>query len=107
MANGKNIYSYGREKLWQAVDCLVSGTGSIQERLESAALYLIRLEPNNDEMPKELHLELEAILLDLTKMAAKGDEGKISATLRFMSDEEGSKLAGRIFSLYVHLHGGI
>lgn len=43
---------YGREKLWQAVDVLATGNGDIQERLENAAIFLIRLKAG-DDLPEE------------------------------------------------------
>jgi hypothetical protein len=105
--SGETRYSYGREKLWQAVDCLATSSGTIQQRLESAAMFLIRLNPGDQSLPSELHGEFESIYHDLTKTTAQGSEGRIQATLQLMSDEEGSKLASRIFSLYTKLRGGL
>ena len=107
MVSSENTYTYGRQKLWQAVDALATGTGTIQERLESAAMGLHGLRSFEDQLPVELHRELEATSQDLTKVPAQGNEGRIRATLRTMSDEEGAKLAQRIFSLYIELRGGI
>jgi hypothetical protein len=99
-------FHYTREKLYQATDCLVRGTRSIQERLESAAIYLIRLEAIKD-FPPDLQGEFEEIMHELTKVSAKGDEGTLQATLRETGDMDASKLAERIFSLYLSLRGGI
>jgi hypothetical protein len=38
-------YDYAREKLWQAIETLV-GDGSVQDRLKSAAEFLLRLMPD-------------------------------------------------------------
>jgi hypothetical protein len=65
------------------------------------------LRPSNEALPVELHGKLEAIIHDLTKTQAQENEGTIRATLRTISDEEHSKLARRIFSLYIELGGGI
>ena len=97
---------YGREKLWQAVNALATGSGSIQERLENAAIFLIRLQAGED-LPEEHRATFEAILHELTKEQATGDEGNIRATLANTSSERGRALAGRILSLYTELHGGI
>jgi hypothetical protein len=107
MVGSENAYTYGRQKLWQALDSLVTGTGSIQERLEGAAMSLTVLRATKEWLPIELGPKLEAILHELSKTPAQGSEGSIKATLRMMSDEEGSKLAQRIFSLYIELRGGI
>jgi hypothetical protein len=106
MKSFEPAYSFGREKFYQAVDSLVTGTGSIQDRLESAAMVLTPLNPN-EFLPKEMHDEFGEIHHLLTKTPAQGDEGKIRATLQLTSDEEASKLAGLIFSAYVNLRGGI
>lgn len=99
-------YGYTREKLFQAVDVLV-GDGTVQERLASAATYLIRLhEPEND-FPPELQEEFKAIKHALTKEQAIGNEGNIQATVDKLSNEEGRKLASRILELYIGLRGGL
>ncbi|MBB5063936.1 hypothetical protein [Granulicella mallensis] len=107
MANIENTYNYGRQKLWQAVHSLATGTGNIQERLESAMMGLNGLQSNQEWLPVEVRHKLEAIIQELTRTPAQGSEGRIKATLRMMSNEEGSELAGRIFSLYIELRGGI
>ena len=107
MVGSENTYTYGRQKLWQPVDSLATGTGTIQERLESAAMGLSGPRLFENQLPVELHRKLEAIVEDLTRTPAQGDEGSIKATTRTMSDEEGAKLARRIFSLYIELRGGI
>ena len=40
-------YHYAEEKLYQAVHCLVTGVGMLNQRLAGAADYLIRLDPNH------------------------------------------------------------
>jgi hypothetical protein len=97
--------SYAREKFWQAVDVLATSDRSIQQRLAYAAQYLIRLKP--DDLPEEHRGELNAVLRDLTKETAAGEEGTIEATTRQMTSEEGTKVASRILSVYTELHGGI
>lgn len=99
-------YDYAREKFWQAVDTLV-GSGNIQERLANAAMILIRLQPADKDLPEELREEFGQLYHELTKETATGNEGNIVATTRKLTDEQGSKLAKRIFSIYPKLHGGI
>ena len=99
-------YDYAREKFWQAVDTLV-GSGTIQERLARAGEYLSRLHHPDQDLSEELREEFKAVYHELTKETATGNEGNIVATTRKLSPEEGTKLARRIFSLYVRLRGGI
>jgi hypothetical protein len=96
---------YAREKFWQAVDVLATSDRSIQERLAWAAQYLMRLKP--DDLPEEYRGELSAVMGDLTKEDAVGTEGRIEATTRQLTSEQGTKVASRILSLYTGLHGGI
>lgn len=99
------VSGYAREKFWQAVDVLATSDRSIQERLAWAAQYLIRL--NSDDLPEEYRRELSALLQDLTKEEAPGSEGRIEATTRRLTSEQGAKIASRILSVYTGLHGGI
>jgi hypothetical protein len=68
---------------------------------------LTGLQATEEWLPIELRHKLEAIIQELTRTPAQGCEGRIKATLRMMSDEEGAKIAQRIFSLYIELRGGI
>jgi hypothetical protein len=97
---------YAREKLWQAIHVLVTSESSLQERLASAAIYLIRLQAK-DDFPEEYQAAFEFIVDSLTHEPAVGDEGKIQATTRKMTDIEARQVAERILSLYTQLKGGI
>jgi len=97
---------YAREKLYQAVHTLATSPESIQERLGWAAQFLVRLQEPGD-LPEEYREEFGAVCEQLTKEQPSGDEGNIVATARKLTDEQGRKLAERIFSIYVGLRGGI
>lgn len=99
------FYHYPREKFWQAVHVLATSDRSIQERLAGAALYLIRLSP--EDMPEEQREEFKAVIQELTKEQPLGDEGSIEATAHKMTTEQGRTIADRILSIYTTLHGGI
>jgi hypothetical protein len=107
MANFESTYRHGRQKLYQAVDSLATGTGTIQKRLESAAMGLIGLQSPPEWLPMEVRDKLEAIIQELTRTPAQGNEGTLKATLQMMSDEECSKIAQRILSLFIELSGGV
>ncbi len=96
---------YVREKLWQAVDTLV-GSGSIRQRLEDAAIYLIRLKPA--EIPARERDRFVEVMDTLTgHPAEQPGEGSIRASVRKLPDEEASALSRKILSIYVSLRGGI
>jgi hypothetical protein len=97
----------GREKLYLAVSSLAAGTGCIRERLESAVEGFNRAAVTSRMASGRSATQLEAIFQELTRTPAQGSESGIKATLRMMTDEECSKLAQRIFSLYIELRGGI
>ena len=106
MPETENQYRYGREKLYQALNTLATGTGSIQERLESVAIGWTGLPASfPDLLPADLMPELRALIEQLTKI--QGPEGAIRATTQAMSDREGAEIAERILSLYINLRGGI
>ena len=44
---------------------------------------------------------------DLTRESAAGNEGRIQATTRRMSDQEAVRIAGEILDLYTEIKGGI
>ena len=97
-----------KEKLWVAIQVLVTGGGRIQERLESAAIGLVGIYlPSESDLPKKYQEALKSIIQDLTKEPAKGDEGSIKATTCKMNDQEAKQVAERILSLYGRLEGGI
>jgi predicted amidohydrolase YtcJ len=94
-------HHYTREKFWQAIHMLATGSGSIQERLAFAADPLTRLhEP--DDLPEEYRQEFDAVCRELRK-----DGGDIVETTRKLTDEECRRVAERIVSLYTGLRGGI
>jgi hypothetical protein len=101
MEQATTSHHYAREKFHQAVHALATSPRSIQERLASAGEYLLRLN-ESDDLPLEHRREFNAVCQEL----AKGD-GDIISTTRKLADEECSKLADRILSVYTELRGGI
>lgn len=96
---------YAKEKLWQAVHDLATSDLSIQDRLASAAMYLIRLGPS--DFPERLREEFDAVWRDITRQEPVADEGTIAATTRRLTSEQGARIAERILHIYAELHGGI
>jgi hypothetical protein len=106
MANSENTYGHAREKLYQAVNSLATGTGTIQDRPESATMVLNPLQSPQNGFRWNCAISWK-VIQELTRTPAQGTEGRFKATLRIMSDEEGAKIAQRILSLYIELRGGI
>ena len=95
---------YTQEKLWQAVNALI-GPGHIQERLNSAATYLIRLDTRREDnlaFPSDpvAQTRFDRFIGRLTSSRPTGGEGTIEATTRTLSDDEGRRLAEDIFGLF-------
>ena len=79
---------YALEKLGEAVYDLTTGTGSVQERLCEAAVYLNRIRP--EDIPDA---ELRRVLVNI-KDNLTFDE------LQKMPNEDASAMAARILDLY-------
>ena len=94
---------YAREKLYQAIDCLV-GAGSIQERLIWAANCLISL--TSDDFPEEERQTFEDLWSELTRYP-NDHAGAITDSVNRLHEEEATKVARGIFSLYITIRGGI
>ena len=90
---------YTDEKLMEAVRILATGSGRIQERLLDAAHVLILLRA--DDFPEgDLRRKFNGVMDDLTFEQPEGEEGRISATLSAIDDEDARAIAKRIVSLY-------
>jgi hypothetical protein len=94
---------YVLEKLTQAIYALATGAGGVHERLSNAALYFWPAHP--EDIPYEdLRRTFSGIRDDLHFEPAKGDEGRMAATLRITSDEDAAAIAQRIVGLYLELN---
>ena len=74
------------------------GPGHIQERLNSAAVLLVLLDPRM-AFPSDPDAQtlFDRSIKRLTSSQPTGDEGTIEATTRTLSDDEGGRLAEDIF----------
>ena len=102
MLNDRELYVL--EKLEQAMDCLETHPGRIQERLEEAYNFLVLAQPNELSDPK-LRDMLAEIKNDLTSDTPVGSEGRLRATLGNMDDEAARTIAERIRRLREELKG--
>jgi hypothetical protein len=88
---------YALEKLVEAVHCLATGPGRVQERLAEAMTFLIRVRP--EDVPDELRRQLIGIKDDLTFDQPSGSESRLEATLGRLSNEDASAIAARVLDL--------
>jgi hypothetical protein len=90
-----------QEKLWQAVQTALVGAGNIQERLRSAAMYLIRVQATESAFPARADLQrrLEAILRELTGSPATGRGGTLESSIAALKDDDAKRVAVEILSL--------
>jgi hypothetical protein len=86
------------EKLDEAVQALVTGAGRVQERLEDSYRSLVAVQPK-EIADDELRRMLVGIKDDLTFDEPVGDERRLRATLRRLTDEDASDIAARVLSL--------
>jgi hypothetical protein len=83
----------------QAVDALATGSGRVQERLADAAIFLIRVRPE-DISDEVLRRTFKGVMDDLSYAQARSDEGRILATLKITNDKNAKAIARRIVHLY-------
>jgi hypothetical protein len=96
---GRKDYSYGWEKLSQAVATIATSQGSLQERLQSAYMpALSAVRPVN--VPDEQLETLAEIKERLTSTPAKGSEGGLAASAAALSDQDAVELISKIVYLY-------
>ena len=98
-------YHYAEEKLYQAMHCLVTGIGMLNQRLAGAADYLTRLDQKHfPDLPTSR--KWQDIVEDLTVYdPGLGDEGKIDATTKRLSEYDMDRIANRILELYENIKG--
>jgi hypothetical protein len=79
---------------------LISPSGRVQERLGDAAIFLIRVRPE-DISDENLRRIFIGVMDDLSYAQSQGgDEGNIRATKRLTDDEDARSIARRILELY-------
>ena len=90
------------EKLLRAVDALVTGVGTIQQRLAEGGFYYCLLVP--EDLPEDMREEYSELREDLTRI--HGPDGSLKATVPSLSDEESHRCASRIVRMYGEIRYG-
>jgi hypothetical protein len=96
MPEDREYYALG--KLDEAAQALVTGAGRVQERLEESYRSLVAVQPK-EIADDELRRMLVGIKDDLTFDEPTGDEGRLRATLRRLTDEDANAIAARVLAL--------
>lgn len=94
----KQNYSYGWEKLYNAVRILI-GSGDLKQRLLGAFIEAHTL-ANGEHLPDKLQKEFDDLYKKMTSAHAVGDEGAIQATINSLGPMELQQSAEKILSLY-------
>ena len=90
--------NYTQEKLWQAVHALI-GAGTIQQRLNAAAQYLIRLRPDRSGAPA--FPAMPALESRLNEVLRRLTEHGIDATVNGLAEQDAAAIAEEVLSLFV------
>ncbi len=90
------------DRFESAVESLATGPGDVRSRLEDA--YLTIFVFNENELPEEVRKDFLWVADSLTKKepSHKRDDA-LHATLRHMNNSTGSKIAQKIFDIYMFL----
>ena len=89
---------FGWAKFFSAVNTLV-GPGTIQERLADAWLFqMVHIRP--ECLHEEVQEKFAALDARMTSKPADGDEGRIRASTRDLSDDEGREIAQGVVSIF-------
>ena len=89
---------YAHEKFHTAVLTL-AGHGSVQERLVNAYVFSLGQLKTADDIPNALQSRFDELCQELTKFEARGDEGRVQATVSKLNEFEINKLIEDIVTL--------
>jgi hypothetical protein len=98
----RDKYSYGWEKLYKAVSCLI-GAGDLKIRLQSAMECLCPLKEDEYpiHIPNEILNDFSKFMKDMTCVKpSAGEDGTISATLNSLDEAGLEHAAKQILSFY-------
>lgn len=92
-------YGHGWELVYKATRRLAIGNSDIKTRLVDAFIELSGLK--KDELPTKLWQKFSSLYDEVTATHAIGDEGSIEASIRKMSDERATEIAGEVFGIFL------
>src|SRR5262245_26810680 len=95
-------YTYARQRLLQAVECLV-GEGALRQRLGYAYTTLAKLNEDND-LPPDLRDRFKKLMWELQ---ARSDGGKYGPVKIITRAPKAGHLAQEVLAIYIDLRGGI
>jgi hypothetical protein len=92
MANAMSPHPHARQKLWEAVGCLI-GTKPFRDRLTNARGVLVQIHSNERaQLPENVREKLDPVL---------------SALAKHPDEWEGDEITANILSIFVELMGGL
>jgi hypothetical protein len=98
------ITANARERFKNAVGILADEKGGIKERLMIAyTSQLSRIDPNR-ELPDRFVSEFDGVKFTLTTHEVDGDRGTVTKELKKISDDDASRIARRIFDMFLEVH---
>jgi hypothetical protein len=91
--------SYFYQKFSAAVESMAASPASIQHRIADAYISQLHvLQP--DELPDEIRMDFTIMVEQLTRIEPVGNEGRVMASVREMSEDDAVEIARKI----VHMH---
>lgn len=93
-----------RERFKQAVRILADEPGTIKQRLMIAYVSQLSQIDAAHELPEQMIDEFDRLKVVLSEDEVVGDRGKPSQELERMSDEDASKLARRVFEMFLEIY---
>lgn len=97
----KNDYSYGWEKLHNAMYCLI-GSGDQRDRLASAVstVSVLIIRPEEQYLPEEIQTEVTKFMKEMTSLEATGNEGTIRATVNSLDEMALNRAVEKLLHFY-------
>jgi hypothetical protein len=94
--------SYAEEKLYAAVRTLTS-SDPVRERLISACVYnLIHVHQRGEEsLPEEARRDFTQLWQTVTRVEARGEEGKVRASVEAMDDQAVTEAVDCILRMFI------
>jgi|SRR5580658_1959310 hypothetical protein len=104
-------HSYVRQKVWEALGCLVS-TKQFRIRLTEAAQPLSQLTNTHPhlvaELPEDVRRKMDCVVQALTKYQPEWKGGSVAeASVSRLTPRQRTKIAQEILEIYVAVSGGL
>ncbi|MCA9028192.1 MAG: hypothetical protein KDA86_23480 [Planctomycetaceae bacterium] len=92
------------ERFAKAVGILVEEPGGIKDRLMIAFISQLSEIPVPVDLPEPFAAEFDSISFEIDSDGRRGDEGTVSKELKNISTDEASRIARRIYGLFLAMN---